>query len=363
MSSGGISDTQRDIKLPKASLAALYTIFLLSGTATVLIGQILPVLSSLHLLDDFRAALFFPFQFTGSVTGTVLAGFFSKRGKLIQTIKLGSILMAGGILLLSGSHYLLVAIGFAANGVGIGLTLASINLLIFNLSQENASSSLSFLNFFWGAGAILAKPFVDLTAVGNQLWLPCYLLSFGIFASVAVWHLTTPGIRPGISNRLIPSKRASFRNPLVLFIILFNFFHVGFESGIGGWLTTYSERLEAKSGFQLFTPIFCYFLLFVGGRAFAAYLLRIVEENILVFIGIALILLGVALILAAGSVYTVTLGAAIAGFGTSWIFPINLARYGKALGDDVNNAIMPFFLAGTAGAASTTFLIGSVSDL
>ncbi|HXF43144.1 MAG TPA: hypothetical protein VNK26_05340, partial [Pyrinomonadaceae bacterium] len=47
----------------------------------------------------------------------------------------------------------------------------------------------------------------------------------------------------------------------------------------------------------------------------------------------------------------------------SWIFPINLARYGKALGDDVNNAIMPFFLAGTAGAASTTFLIGSVSDL
>jgi hypothetical protein len=51
---------------------------------------------------------------------------------------------------------------FAVNGVGIGLTLPAINMTILELSPVKTASALSILNFFWGVGAIICKPFVDL---------------------------------------------------------------------------------------------------------------------------------------------------------------------------------------------------------
>ncbi len=49
-------------------------------------------------------------------------------------------------------------------------------------------------------------------------------------------------------------------------IAFFNFIHVGFESGMGGWLKTYTGRLENEPTVVLFSPILLYFLFFVVGR-------------------------------------------------------------------------------------------------
>ena len=40
-------------------------------------------------------------------------------------------------------------------GIGIGLTIPSINLLVIELDFQRSSSALNIVNFFWGVGAIL----------------------------------------------------------------------------------------------------------------------------------------------------------------------------------------------------------------
>ncbi len=72
--------------------------------------------------------------------------------------------MASGVLMLNLNRFDLCLLGFFINGIGIGLTLPSINMLILELNPTRTVSALSILNFFWGFGAILSQPFVDISA-------------------------------------------------------------------------------------------------------------------------------------------------------------------------------------------------------
>ena len=53
--------------------------FLVSGIITILIGQILPILSDRLLLSDEQLSYFFTAQFAGSLIGTLLTNFLAKR--------------------------------------------------------------------------------------------------------------------------------------------------------------------------------------------------------------------------------------------------------------------------------------------
>ena len=50
----------------------LHFVFLLSGIATILIGQVLPMITKRFSLNDLEAGNFFPAQFSGSILGTFL---------------------------------------------------------------------------------------------------------------------------------------------------------------------------------------------------------------------------------------------------------------------------------------------------
>jgi fucose permease len=142
---------------------------------------------------------------------------------------------------------------------------------------------------------------------------------------------------------------------------LFNFIHVGFEGGMGGWLKTYTQRLEHETS-VLFPPILLYFLFFVVGRGIAPVFLRFLEDNKILLVNLILILIGTIILLFAASLWFLSLGAAIAGLGTSSIFPTNISRFTKTFGETSRRRATPLFLCGTLGAAFTTWLIGFTSN-
>ena len=97
-------------------------------------------------------------------------------------------------------------------------------------------------------------------------------------------------------------------------IALFNFVHVGFESGIGGWLTTYADRVQGEPVVNLISPTFLYFLFFVAGRGIA-FVFRFMSENQVLFLDIGLIIpAGMLLILSANDLTCLGIGAAVSGF-------------------------------------------------
>jgi fucose permease len=75
-----------------------------------------------------------------------------------------------------------------------------------------------------------------------------------------------------------------------------------------------------------------------------------------------MILLGMGILLSARNVWLLSVGASIAGFGTSSVFPTNMSRFTKTFGASASRRATPFFICGTLGAAFTTWLIGFISN-
>ena len=343
----------------------LHGLFLISGTVTVLIGQLLPLLARHYALNDLQLSLYFPSQFSGSIVGTFLTSRFARKNQFLAASMIGAGLMGFGVLMMNVDSFAVSLAAFFINGVGIGLTLPAINMTILELSPTNTASSLSLLNFFWGVGAILCKPFVDISSRGTDILITTVVLSAPLlFAAALLYSQPTPLIahsKPD-ANATEDVPLQIWRQPIAWAIALFNFIHVGFESGMGGWLTTYAERLDEPGIVRLLSPTFLYFLFFVAGRGVAPVLFRFLNENKMLFLGLAIMLGGMAVVLSADGIFALSIGSCVAGFGTSWIFPANISRFSKTFGPAATRRATPLFIAGTLGAASATWLIGFISN-
>ena len=341
----------------------LHAVFFLSGIATVLIGQVLPIIAARFDLDDLQLGYLFPAQFVGSITGTIITNWLGRQGRLIPASAVGGFLMAIGIAMLNLGSYELILAAFLVNGLGIGLTLPAINVLILERDPERSASALNFLNFFWGLGAIVSKPLTDYTAQGTSLFVTSTILAVPIALLSAAVLLAPSQTEARVEKRHSSNGRTPiWSTPLAWAIALFAFIHVGFESGIGGWLTTYTNRVEGSTSLHLITPTFLFFLFFVVGRGMAPIFFRYLDENKAIFVSLLLILAGLGLILTAYDIIALNIGGALCGLGTSTVFPTNVSRFAKTFGHDAMRRATPLFLAGTMGATVVTWLIGYLSE-
>jgi len=343
----------------------LHGLFLISGSVTVLIGQLLPILARHYDLNDLQLSFYFPSQFAGSLIGTFLTSRFARKNQFLPASMIGAFLMAAGVMMMNIESFPVSLIAFAINGIGIGLTLPAINMTVLELSPINTASALSVLNFCWGVGAILCKPFVDVSSRGNDILITTAVLAVPLAVCAALLYfqptriITVEGSRSGTTE---DSSPPIWKMPLAWAIAVFNFIHVGFESGMGGWLTTYSERIGNEHAVHWLSPTLLYFSLFVIGRGCAPLLFRYFTENGMLLLGLSIVLAGMLVTVTVSSVWLLGLGAAIAGFGTSWIFPTNVSRFSKTFGPTATRRATPLFILGTLGAASSTWLIGFVSN-
>lgn len=343
----------------------LHLIFFLSGLATVLIGQVLPILARQFSLSDLQLSYFFPAQLSGSLIGTLAADRFARRDEQLLAAIFGGFAMVLGLLTMSSNSLSFCLLGFFVNGLGIGLTLPAINMTVVALNPQRTGAALSILNFCWGVGAIISKPFVDVFSKLNSLGPTTLVLAAPLLIASLLLILTR---RAEHRAKNKPANIADdvdiplWSTPLAWLIALFNFIHVGFESGIGGWMTTYAERVEGGASVGLISPILLYFLFFVIGRGVAPLLFRRLDETKMLFLGLAIILVGVVTLLVATTVVGLSAGAILCGFGTSWIFPTNVSRFSLTFGPNAIRRATPLFLCGTLGAATVTWLIGLVSE-
>ena len=342
----------------------LHAGFFVSGIATVIIGQFLPILAAKFSLNDQQTAYFFPAQFAGSLIGTFLTNWFGRRNKFISATAFGCFSMAIGVSLLNFDSFAICLLGFLINGVGIGLTLPSINMLILELNPTRTTSALSILNFFWGVGAIVSSRFVDSLADGTNIFAPTIILSIALFLiGAAIFFQPKDFEQKAVNEEIAEDSLAPiWSNPIAWAIAGFNFIHVGFESGMGGWLKTYTERIEGGEVKNIFPPIELFFVFFVIGRGVAPIFFRFLNENKMLFLNLMIILVGMIILLFAKDIFTLSIGASIAGFGTSSVFPANLSRFTKTFGATATRRATPLFICGTLGATFTTWLIGFLSN-
>ncbi len=237
--------------------------FLICGIGTVLVGQILPVLTKRLSLSDAEAGELFVAQYAGSICGTILFGFAAKRFGFIKTAIFGFLLItAGSFLLNAESRFRLCRRNFYQRHRHRNVTRSD-KYARCRFKSRTAGCGFSILNFFWGIGAIISQPFVTFFGTPDSIFVPTLILSV-LFFSLAVAFLFFPldagkAVVKNGDESTVDSPVWIF--PLAWLIALFNFIHVGFESGAGGWLTTYSERFpEGANSLLTATPAFFLFL-------------------------------------------------------------------------------------------------------
>ena len=345
----------------KRLLILLHAGFLLIGIVTVLLGQILPVLSKRLALDDREAGYLFVAQFFGSLAGAFFYNRIVKKFGYLRMLAGGFCLMAGGCAALNFNSWILSLAAIYLYGVGIGLTIPAVNLLTVELNREKSSSALNTINFFWGFGAILCKPFVDFVGSPESILLPTILLCAAFLLLGAAFAISDFEENFNRDENFSAVAIPIWTTRTAWLIAIFNFVHIGIESSVGGWITTYESRLTQTATNNWLSAAVVFFSFLVFGRAVAPLFFRFLRDNTVLFCSLLIMTTGIVLILWAESFSYLMIGAATLGFGTSSVFPTNISRFTKIFGSQATQNAMPIFILGSLGGAFTTWLIGFTS--
>lgn len=337
----------------------LHIAFFFSGFTTVLIGPLIPIFAESLGLDNSQLAYFFPIQIAGSLTGTAMTWWFSKHSTYLTATRFGMILMGLGVFILSLGKVDLIFAGLFINGIGIGLSLPSINMLIVELFPSRTASALNFLNFFWGLGAILCQPMIEFFRKGLDVSAPAYILVAGTLGSGLVMFLMKHEKRQWNDPVTKSDFSSVWLQPIAWFLAIFNFIHIGFETSMGGWL----PQLTKELGFIVaIAPLVLFYVFFVVGRLVSGILFRNVSENVAILIGLLITFGGMLVQIYATGPEALMAGAAITGFGTSSIFPTSISRFSSVFGEAGSRNATPFFMVGSAGAAAVPWLVGQAGS-
>lgn len=350
----------------KQILFATHIGFVFIGIATVLPGPILPFLSTRFSLSDSQSGLFFIMQVAGSLISTALVG------KLLDRFGFSRLLFAAFFFMATG----IAGIGFFSwpgalcsiflNGVGLGLTIPAINLMVAELNPNRSAAALNILNFAWGFGAMLCQPFVSLLSFKNSITGATLILAAILFLA-GVWFLFFKNFSFSITQSTKSSdnvKVNAWRSPFAWLTLAVFFLYVGTETSIGGWITTYSLRLQSGTTHSFWTPattLFWTALLF--GRIAAPFFLRSVEETTLLLLSVLSATMGISLLLTTTRSGFILLSVCLIGIGLAPVFPTNMARFTNYFGAAARQNAGPLFIAATLGGAVITWFVGLLSTM
>jgi fucose permease len=339
---------------------AVFAAFAFTGSALVLLGCILPVISAQWHLGDERLGQLLLTLFAGSACGALLVS-----RALSRSIVAGLLLTAGSAAALAFWSSGALAL-FFCYGLGLGWSMTAMSLLIGSAFRERSGAALTLLNFFWSAGATVCPLathawfrhgtvrglFLAVAGIAGVLAL---LLSGALGTLDRSRSFTINGsAAPGAS-----SDEATARPRLLIFFATFAMLYVGVEASLGGWVLSYVHRMDLTRDVFASAAVSCFWLSLLAGRALApAILLRMLERRFLVW-SLLIAWFGILLLLTSGSAGGVLVGASLAGLGLAPVFPLCVSMF-LALSGQASRTRWLFAVSGVGGAVMP-WLTGHVS--
>jgi MFS transporter, FHS family, glucose/mannose:H+ symporter len=372
------SDIQQPASSSRILTAAAHAAFVPIGVLTVLLGPVLPWLSTRWSLDYAQAGSLFTAQFAASTLGVALSGILVSRRGYRFAINAGLFTMAVAVIGLPLGSRLLGWACVATYGFGLGVSIPAANLLVAEVNPERRSAALNLLNFSWSAGAV-ACPFLVAGAIRMHR-MPLFL---GILAGcmlavmIGIAATSSRAVEPATRDTTnIPAQAAGpirFLQKLRSFFILCRtdhffqalcalfFLYVGVENSVGGWVATYAKSLkDAPSSLALMTPSFFYAALMVG-RWLAPLLLRTIEDVKLARVGISVACIGIGGLVSTRTLSGIIVSASIAGLGLSTVYPITISLLARQFGAAASRVGSTMFVMANLGGACLPWLVGYFS--
>jgi MFS transporter, FHS family, glucose/mannose:H+ symporter len=358
------SETRRLAPFSGRLTFAAYASFVPIGIVNVILGPMLPVLSSRWSLNYSQAGGLFIAQYLASTVAVGLSGLVVARYGFRLAINSGMLITAAATASLLSGSTLLGTLCIAGIGGGIGLAVPAANLLVAEENPHRRGAALNVLNFCWSAGAV-ASPFLVASTAGSSR-LPAMLVAVAaimlcVVLGIAIMPRSTSDTTAAQADKAAKQGAFNWRTPALPVLAAIFFIYVGTENAIGGWVSSYSKSLGNVPGsVSTMMPSFFYGALTLG-RWIAPMLLRAIEEAWLAQIGL-LISCGASLALLFSHTLTgVLLSACLGGFGLSSVYPITIAMLSREFGPDAPRAGSLMFTLSNLGGGMLPWLVGIFS--
>ncbi|MDE1161585.1 MAG: hypothetical protein PW792_06510 [Acidobacteriaceae bacterium] len=302
------------------SVAWLYAVFFVTGTATVLAGNILPLLARDGGFRDGDIALALATQFGGQLVGPMIAW---KKPQFGLGVGCVVVSIAAALLpLVAGPMYFVT---LAAYGFGLGIAMTMANVLVgLESSAEDRVSRLELLNIFWPLGAAFCGWWLGRFSLPHlQVW-PQWTISIAC-AIAALWALLRPSSE---GAKLVDEGVAdAFDWPRLAMLAFLALLVVGVETGIANWLPSFAVHYQHGYADLLVPLSSAFWLGILGGRLLAAKTFegqtpaRWTMPTV-----VALSLVGVVLLATGKSSMVFYLGTLLAAVGVAPVYPALLAE-------------------------------------
>ncbi len=225
---------------PGRTLAVLHPAFALTGICHSIGGPLLPSLSPAFHLNDSQAGFLLFAYYAGTSLGALLCG-----RRHARTLTFGFLALTGACLAVTIVNRSLLYPVFLLLGICVGAPMTAVSMQAGRTFGARSAAPLTFLNFSWSAGALIA-PLLAARLLVNHSFRAAYMIlgCAALFSAVACGLMLEESPEPVAAA---PAQSARMRN--LRFIALFaflTFLEVGVENTAGSWLATYVLRTSGS---------------------------------------------------------------------------------------------------------------------
>lgn len=336
------------------SLFVLHPVFALTGILHAIGGALLPsIAATLHLTDIQSGGLFFSY-FAGTSAAALLC-----IGPLVRLMGAGFVLAAATCFGIAAGPGTLMQPLFFVLGVGVGIPMAAVSMFAGRKFGERSAAPLTFLNFTWSGGALLA-PLLAGRVLAHQSYRSAYfyLGMTSMVAALACWILLKD---PPPAAK--PAESAASRTDLrwVVFFALLAFLEVGIENTTATWLATFTQRSSGAATATAAVVTSLYWVGFLASRGLSALILMRVRPMVVLRTAVAVALVAAVLLVGLTSSPVRNGAMLLLGAALAPIFPLLLAQFFARARNSANSrwvlAICGF------GGSVMPWVTGSISSI
>jgi MFS transporter, FHS family, glucose/mannose:H+ symporter len=331
------------------------------GIVLTTLGAVLPSIMTRFGIDKTAAGSLFLLMTFGILAASLIFGplvdSYGYKGLLLAATALIALGLEG-IAFASSLTWLRVSIILI--GFGGGVINGGTNALVADISSEERGASLNLLGVFFGIGA-MGVPFA-LGLLMNRYSQSSLVAGVGALvlvplAVIAVSAFPAPkqaqGFPVAAAGRLV-------RDRLLLLMGFMLFLESGIEITVGGWTSTFVTEELAMSPQNALLILSLYWMGMMLARLALGYLLRRRSSFGVMYVWLAIALVGAVLLLTTSTVGIAALGVFMLGAGFAAMFPTVLGfvgdRYAALSGTAFSIAIAMALCGGMLLPYATGFL-------
>ena len=305
---------------PGRTLGVLHPAFALTGVLHSIGGPLLPSLAAEFRLTDSESGYLFLAYYAGTSLGALLCG-----RNYARSISLGFFALIFVCLAIAFTSGTFLHPLFLLLGISVGMPMSAVTMLAGRIFGSRSAAALTFLNFSWSAGALIAPLFAARLLISHTYRSAYVILAFAAaLAALAGWL----GLEDPPEQTASAVQRSTGVN--VRFIVLFavlTFLEVGIENTTGSWLATYVLRTTAGGAAFAAASSSLYWWGFLASRGLSSLLLLRVDAFRLLGVSMAVALLAALLLISFPGTAHHAVAMVVLGVALAPIFPLLLAGF------------------------------------